>query len=89
MALNFLRQHLVMIPLKPCKPGFSVVEGKDITLEKVYALTVASDAYLNAIMKRNLDCVVDDYKANFKLHTECSGHAQSYIVICSMITACK
>lgn len=76
MALKFLGQHLVMILLKPCKPGFSVVEGKDITLEKVYALTVASDTYRNAIMKRNLDCFVDAYKANFKLHTECSGHAQ-------------
>ena len=35
MTLRFLEDHLVMIPMEPRRPGCSVVEGKDITLEKV------------------------------------------------------
>lgn len=69
MTLRFLEQHLVMIPLEPRKPGCSVVEGKDITPEKVKALTDAADACWDAIMRRNLDDFAAAYKASLEAQT--------------------
>ncbi|MDN0051602.1 adenylyltransferase/cytidyltransferase family protein [Bacteroides caecigallinarum] len=69
MTLRFLEQHLVMVPLEPRKPGCSVVEGKDITLEKVKALADAADACWDAIMRRNLDDFAAAYKASFEAQT--------------------
>lgn len=69
MTLRFLEQHLVMVPLEPRKPGCSVVEGKDITPEKVKALTDAADACWDAIMRRNLDDFAAAYKASLEAQT--------------------
>ena len=69
MTLRFLEQHLVMIPIEPRKPGCSVVEGKDITVEKVKALADAADACWEAIMGRNLDGFAAAYKASFEAQT--------------------
>lgn len=69
MTLRFLEQHLVMVPLEPRKPGCSVVEGKDITPEKVKALADAADACWDAIMRRNLDEFAAAYKASFEAQT--------------------
>ena len=69
MTLRFLEQHLVMIPLEPRKPGCSVVEGKDITPEKVKALADAADACWDAIMRRNLDDFAAAYRASFEAQT--------------------
>ena len=69
MTLRFLEQHLVMIPIEPRKPGCSVVEGKDITVEKVKALADAADACWEAIMERNLDGFAAAYKASFEAQT--------------------
>lgn len=69
MTLRFLEQHLVMVPLEPRKPGCSVVEGKDITPEKVKALANAADACWDAIMRRNLDDFAAAYKASFEAQT--------------------
>lgn len=69
MTLRFLEQHLVMVPLEPRKPGCSVVGGKDITPEKVKALTDAADACWDAIMRRNLDDFAAAYKASFEAQT--------------------
>lgn len=49
MTLRFLEDHLVMIPMEPRRPGGSVVEGKDITPEKVKALADAADACWKAM----------------------------------------
>lgn len=69
MTLRFLEQHLVMIPIEPRKPGCSVVEGKDITVEKVKALADAADACWKAIMGRNLEGFAAAYKASFEAQT--------------------
>lgn len=69
MTLRFLEQHLVMVSLEPRKPGCSVVEGKDITPEKVKALADAADACWDAIMRRNLDDFAAAYKASFEAQT--------------------
>ena len=65
MTLRFLEEHLVMIPMEPRKPGCSVVEGKDITPDKVKALTEAADACWNAIMRKDLDAFAAAYRASF------------------------
>lgn len=66
MTLRFLENHLVMIPMEPRKPGCSVVEGKDITPEKVKNLTIAADNCWNAIMNRDLEAFAKAYKASFE-----------------------
>ena len=65
MTLRFLEQHLVMIPMKPRKLGCSVVEGKDITSEKVAALANAAEACWDAIIARDLENFASAYKASF------------------------
>lgn len=69
MTLRFLEQHLVMIPMEPRKPGCSVVEGKDITPEKVKALANAANACWEAIMARDLNAFAESYKASFNAQT--------------------
>ena len=65
MTLRFLEQHLVMIPMEPRKPGCSVVEGKDITPDKVKALADAAAACWDAILEKNLAEFAAAYKASF------------------------
>ena len=64
--LQWLENHLVMIPMEPRKPGCSVVEGKDITETKVKALAKAADECWNAIMHMDLDAFAKAYKASFE-----------------------
>lgn len=65
MTLRFLEDHLVMVPMEPRKLGCSVVEGKDITPEKVKALAVAAEACWNAIIAHDLEKFAESYKASF------------------------
>ena len=65
MTLRFLESHLVMIPMQPRREGCSVVEGKDITPEKVKALAQAADDCWTAIQQRNLEAFAAAYKASF------------------------
>ena len=65
MTLRFLEEHLVMVPMEPRKPGCSVVEGKDITPDKVKALATAADACWAAILKKDLEGFAAAYKASF------------------------
>ena len=66
MTLRFLEEHLVMVPMEPRKPGCSVVEGKDITPNKVRALANAAEACWKAIQTRNLEAFAAAYKASFE-----------------------
>ena len=66
MTLRFLEDHLVMIPMEPRIPGCSVVEGKDITPEKVKALADAADACWKAILAHDLDAFASAYRASFE-----------------------
>lgn len=52
--LSWLEDHLCLVPTFPRRPGCSVVEGKDITPEKVSQLADAADRCWNAIMHRDL-----------------------------------
>ena len=55
-----------MIPMEPRPDGCSVVEGKDITTEKVKALTSAADRCWDAIMKKDLEAFSSAYMDSFK-----------------------
>ena len=65
-VLWWLEQHLCLIPLEPRKPGCSVVEGKDITFEKVQALASAADRCWTAILSKNLEAFAAAYLDSFK-----------------------
>lgn len=65
MTIRFLEDHLVLIPLEPRRPGCSVVDGKDITPEKVKALTGAADRCWTAIMARDLEAFASAYLDSF------------------------
>ena len=54
-----------MIPMFPRRPGCSVVEGKDITREKVQALAAAADACWKAILALDLEGFAAAYRASF------------------------
>ena len=49
----------------PRRPGCSVVEGKDITPEKVRRLTEAADRCWHAIMSRNLEAFASAFRDSF------------------------
>ena len=63
--LQWLEYHLCMMPMFPRRPGCSVVEGKDITPEKVQALASAADRCWDAIQCRDLEAFAAAYRASF------------------------
>ncbi len=63
--LSWIEQHVCMVPIEPRKPGCSVVEGKDITKEKVETLAKAADDCWNAILAKDLDAFAKSYMASF------------------------
>ena len=64
-VLQWLENHLCMIPMEPRCPGCSVVEGQAITPEKVKVLAAAADRCWNAIMAMDLDAFATAYKDSF------------------------
>ncbi len=64
-VLDWLEDHLAMIPLHPRKPGCSVVVGRDITEPKVRALAGAADDCWKAIMDKDLRAFAKAYRASF------------------------
>ena len=69
-VLSWLEEHLCMIPMFPRLPGYSVVEGKDITEAKVRALAAAADACWQAILSRNLTGFAAAYRASFEAQVD-------------------
>lgn len=65
MTLRFLEAHLVMVPMEPRRPGCNVTIGRDITKEKVQALSQAADRCWAAIQKRDLPAFIEAYQASF------------------------
>ena len=64
-VLSWLENHLCMIPMEPRKPGCSVVEGMDITKEKVETLAKAADDCWYAIMNTDLELFAKAYNDSF------------------------
>lgn len=82
--LTWLETHLCMIPMEPRKAGCNVIEGKDITLEKVQKLTQAADNCWNAIMNMDFEGFASAYRDSFNAQTAIfpgmiQGCVQSYI----------
>ena len=67
--LQWLENHLVMIPMEPRKPGCSVMEGKDITKAKVKTLANAAERCWNAIMNKDLKAFAETYRDSFNAQT--------------------
>lgn len=82
--LSWLENHLCMVPMDPRPQGCSVVEGKNITEEKVKNLAQAADDCWNAIMVKDLNAFATAYKASFNAQVAMfpamiQGTVQSYI----------
>ncbi len=63
--LSWLEKHLCVVPMFPRRQGCSVVEGKDITPNKVKDLTEAAERCWEAIMKKDLDAFAQAYLDSF------------------------
>lgn len=68
-TLAWLERHIVLVPMFPRRPGCSVVEGKDVTPDKVRALTDAADRCWDAIMRRDLNDFAIAFRDSFKAQT--------------------
>lgn len=64
-VLSWLESHIVLVPMFPRRPGCSVVEGKEITPEKVKDLTDAASRCWDAIMSMNLDTFAAAFRDSF------------------------
>ncbi len=65
-VLSWLESHLCMIPMEPRAQGCSVVEGKDINVAKVQALTRAADDCWAAILNMDVDTFAAAYQDSFR-----------------------
>ena len=65
-VLSWLESHLCLVPMFPRRPGMSVVEGKDVTPDKVRALATAADRCWEAILARDLSAFAAAYRASFE-----------------------
>ena len=63
--LDWLEQHLCVVPMFPRRPGCSVVEGKEITPEKVHDLTDAASHCWDAIIKKDLEAFANAFHDSF------------------------
>lgn len=63
--ISWLENHIVLLPMFPRRPDCSVVEGKDITEDKVKALTSAADRCWDAIMRCDLNAFADSFRDSF------------------------
>ena len=63
--LSWLESHLCVVPMFPRRPGCSVVEGRNITTEKVHTLTSAADRCWDAILACDLDDFAKAYGDSF------------------------
>ena len=64
--LSWLENHLCLIPMFPRREGCSVVEGMDITPEKVRALTDAASRCWDAIMAMDFEAYVKAFQDSFE-----------------------
>lgn len=68
--LNWLESHLALVPMFPRREGCSVIEGKDITKEKVKNLTNAADETWKAILDMNLEAFAKAYQESFEAQVD-------------------
>lgn len=64
-TLNWLEEHLCLVPMFPRREGLSVTDGRDISPAKVAALTQAASRCWEAIMRRDLPAFAEAFAASF------------------------
>lgn len=64
--LSWIENHICLVEMFPRRPGCSVVEGKDITTEKVKALTSAADRCWDAIMAKDMKAFAAAFQDSFE-----------------------
>ena len=64
--LSWLESHVCVVPMFPRRPGCSVVEGKDITPEKVHDLTDAAARCWDAILTKDLTAFAESFRDSFE-----------------------
>ena len=64
-----MEEHLALVPLAPRPQGCSVVEGKQLTPEKVASLAAAAEACWTAILAHDLEAFAAAYLASFQAQT--------------------
>ena len=70
--LSWLESHLCLVPMFPRRPGCTVLEGSDITPQKVKALTEAASRCWDAIMNRDLEDFALAFTDSFNARWLCS-----------------
>lgn len=68
-VIDWLENHLAMVMMFPRRNGCSVVDGKDITKDKVSALAKASEDCWNSILSMNYQGFADAYRRSFEAQT--------------------
>lgn len=63
--LSWLEMHICLVPMFPRRPNVNILEGKDITRDKVKALADASERCWDAILARDLDAFAKAYTDSF------------------------
>lgn len=63
--LDWMENHICLVPMFPRRKGCSVVAGKDITPEKVKDLTDAAEHCWKAIMARDLGGFAEAFRDSF------------------------
>lgn len=63
--LSWLESHICLVPMFPRRPGTSVVKGKNVTPDKVKALTTAADQCWEAILSQDLNNFAKAFMASF------------------------
>lgn len=64
--LTWLEEHIAVLPMFPRRAGCSVVEGRDVTPEKVAALTDAAARCWDAMMNRDLGRFARAFNDSFR-----------------------
>lgn len=64
-VLSWLENHVCLVPMFPRRPGCSVVEGKDITPDKVADLASAAARCWDAILARDLEVFASAFRDSF------------------------
>ncbi len=63
--LSWLESHVCLVPMFPRKENVNILEGKDISCDKVKALADAAERCWDAILARDLDAVAKAYTDSF------------------------
>lgn len=68
--LSWLEKHICLVPMFPRRPNVNILEGKDITRDKVKALADAAERCWEAILARDLDAFAKAYTDSFNAQVE-------------------